>query len=138
MHEKIAIFLLSGIVLVGGGLHYAKLSEGLPSNTANMLDSVTASVFASKTTEQKRILIDVRTEEEYVAGHLPGARNIDFNSSDFTETISTLDKNDPYSIYCRSGNRSGQALKLMKTLGFTDVLDLEGGIIGWVQSGETL
>ncbi|NIA25285.1 MAG: rhodanese-like domain-containing protein [Gammaproteobacteria bacterium] len=81
------------------------------------------------------VLLDVRTPEEYRAGKLAGARNIDFSAPDFRDKLSQLDKNDHYVIYCRSGNRSGQALTIMRELGFTQVEDIGGGIAAWGQAG---
>ena len=72
------------------------------------------------------ILIDVRDVEEFAAGHLPNARNIPFNDGTLAAQISTLDPNADYGVYCRSGNRSGQAVALMKEAGFTNVVDLGG------------
>jgi len=72
------------------------------------------------------ILIDVRDVEEFVAGHLPNATNIPFNDGTLAGQIPTLDPNVAYGVYCRSGNRSGQAVALMKEAGFTSVVDLGG------------
>lgn len=67
------------------------------------------------------VIIDVRTREEYSNGHLKGSLNIDFLKSSFKSEISKLDKNKKYKVYCRSGNRSGQAERLMKSMGFKSV-----------------
>lgn len=67
------------------------------------------------------IVIDVRTSEEYQESHVKDSENIDVLSSDFSAKIAKLDKNKTYKVYCRSGNRSGQAERLMKSLGFKDV-----------------
>ncbi|MGK2316524.1 rhodanese-like domain-containing protein [Gordonia rhizosphera] len=72
------------------------------------------------------VVIDVRTPEEYAAGHLQGARNIDVSSPTFVEMISTLPTDDPYVVYCRTGNRSAQAVAIMRSQGFTDVTDAGG------------
>ena len=72
------------------------------------------------------ILIDVRDVEEFAAGHLPNATNIPFNDGTLAAQIPTLDPNAAYGVYCRSGNRSGQAVALMKEAGFTNVVDLGG------------
>jgi len=72
-------------------------------------------------------LIDVRTPKEYGGGHLDGATNINFNGSDFDQSIGQLDKAQPVFIYCQSGGRSGKAYKKLKTMGFTTVYDLKGG-----------
>ena len=79
-------------------------------------------------------IIDVRTEEEYRDGHIDNALNLDFYANDFTDQLDKLDKDKAYSIYCRSGNRSGQTLHLMKNLGFKDVANLSGGFTAWEQN----
>ena len=73
------------------------------------------------------VVLDVRTPEETALGQLPGAVSIDFKSPDFQEKLSALPKDKPYLVYCRSGNRSGKAIELMKTMGFQKVYHLEGG-----------
>lgn len=69
------------------------------------------------------VVIDVRTPGEFTEQHLQGALNIDIQGDDFVERISQLDRNGAYAVYCRSGNRSSQAVAAMKTLGFTNVAD---------------
>jgi phage shock protein E len=70
------------------------------------------------------IVIDVRTPAEFSETHVKGSLNIDFMNQNFKEKISALDKSKIYKVYCRSGNRSGQAEKIMKNLGFQDVENL--------------
>ncbi|WP_371176745.1 rhodanese-like domain-containing protein [Buchananella felis] len=72
------------------------------------------------------VLIDVRTPEEFAAGHLEGAINIDVNSADFATKIGELDPAGTYLVYCRSGNRSGQAVEQMKGMGFQNVTNAGG------------
>lgn len=84
-------------------------------------------IFLTRITEPNMTIIDIRTPQEYTSGHIDGAINIDFYASDFTQQLEKLDKATAYSIYCRSGSRSGRALEIMKDIGFTDVADLEGG-----------
>jgi rhodanese-related sulfurtransferase len=74
------------------------------------------------------VLIDVRTPAEYNGEKLTGAKNIDIFSKDFTSEIDKLDKNKTYLLYCRSGNRSGQACNIMAGRGFTKLYNLSGGI----------
>ena len=81
------------------------------------------------------VILDVRTKEEFDTGHLEGAAMIDFYSHDFADQLAELDRDVPYLIYCRSGNRSGQATSLMQELGFTDVADVDGGITAWAEAG---
>ncbi len=70
------------------------------------------------------IVIDVRTPEEFDGGHLAGALNINWESAEFMEAVSALDKSANYAIYCRSGNRSGQAIDMMASMGFTNLTNL--------------
>lgn len=82
-----------------------------------------------------RRLIDLRTPEEYGGGHLANAELIDFYAAGFADRIAALDRSLPLAIYCRSGNRSGQTARQMRALGFSDVLELGGGIVAWTASG---
>jgi rhodanese-related sulfurtransferase len=70
------------------------------------------------------IILDVRTPEEYAAGHLDGAQLLDFNGGEVAAAIPSLDPEAEYLVYCRSGNRSGQAIALMEQAGFTDLTNL--------------
>jgi len=67
------------------------------------------------------IILDVRTPVEFADSHVEDAVNIDILNSGFKNKIEILDKNKVYKLYCRSGNRSGQAESMMKSLGFKDV-----------------
>lgn len=67
------------------------------------------------------VIIDVRTPEEFATGHLEGAVNIDVQSAEFAEQIMQLDKDGEYFVYCRSGNRSGQAIAQMSQMGFAEL-----------------
>ncbi|HEY94975.1 MAG TPA: rhodanese-like domain-containing protein [Dehalococcoidia bacterium] len=80
-------------------------------------------------------VLDVRTPDEYNTGHVEGAINIDYNSDTFKEKLDTLDKSGKYLVYCRSGNRSSEAVKVMEELGFTMIYHMNGGIIDWSAEG---
>ena len=71
-------------------------------------------------------VIDVRTPEEYDAGHLTGAVNVDVQAADFHERVNGLDKSAHYVLYCRSGSRAGAAADMMLDMGFTDVVNAGG------------
>jgi phage shock protein E len=81
-------------------------------------------------------VLDLRTPEEFASGHLNGASMLDFYEADFQSKLSELDRNKKYLVYCRSGNRSGQATVMMKELGFAQVADLDGGILAWEAAGK--
>ena len=81
------------------------------------------------------VVLDVRTPEEFAEGHLEGAVLVDFYAADFAEQLAALDTDVPYLVYCRSGNRSGQALGVMEQLGFASAVDVDGGIVAWTDAG---
>lgn len=72
------------------------------------------------------MVIDVRTSEEWTDGRLKGAVRMGIADSDFLVQLAALDKSEDYYIYCRSGNRAGQAIDMMRDLGFTGEL-VNGG-----------
>lgn len=76
-------------------------------------------------------IIDVRTPEEYKSGHIPGAKNINILSPDFTSKVEKLGKSKNFYVYCRSGSRSASACAQMSKLGFENLYNLVGGTLGW-------
>lgn len=82
---------------------------------------------------QKNVqLIDVRTPKEYRSGHISKAVNIDvFQQSSFRPAVEKLDKNKPVYLYCRSGNRSQKAARILSDMGFDEIYDLKGGYMSW-------
>lgn len=82
------------------------------------------------------VILDIRTAEEFVTGHIAGAVNIDYYGSDFEAKLRALNPELPYVMYCNSGNRSANALALMDSIGFQEVYELEGGIQAWYSAGE--
>jgi rhodanese-related sulfurtransferase len=78
------------------------------------------------------VILDVRTEDEFAEGMIPGAINIDiYKGQGFIYSIEELDKSKNYYVYCRSGGRSGQACSIMSQLGFENTYNLLGGIMNW-------
>ncbi len=71
-------------------------------------------------------VIDVRTPAEHAEGALEGATLIDVQSPDFRDRVDELDRDASYFLYCRSGNRSGQAAQVMADMGFTDLTNIGG------------
>lgn len=82
-------------------------------------------------------IIDVRTPEEFSAGHLAGAVNINIYDSDFAQRIAQLDKSRPVMVYCKAGGRSADASKQLAALGFL-VTELKGGTLAWSNAGKAL
>jgi phage shock protein E len=76
--------------------------------------------------EQGALLIDVRTREEFAQGHLDGALNIPYQEIDKLMSAIGTDKTRPVVVYCRSGNRSGRAMGVLETKGYTNIFNGTG------------
>jgi len=82
--------------------------------------------------DDNAVILDVRTDGEVEEGYIADMKQIDFFEGQlFLEEVSKLDKSKNYYIYCRSGNRSGQACDIMEQLGFENTYNLEGGFMNW-------
>lgn len=81
------------------------------------------------------VVIDVRTPDEFADGHVADAINVDYRAEDFRGQLAALDKNTHYVLHCKSGNRSGKSLEIMKELGFNRVTHMDGGFDAWKAAG---
>lgn len=79
----------------------------------------------------ERLLLDVRTIEEYTKAHIPTSVNIPLSEIETNLTRLSEFKNSPVVVYCRSGVRAGKAIALLEDNGFTNVMHLEGDMMGW-------
>jgi len=84
------------------------------------------------------MIIDVRTLGEFDGGHLSDAKNIDWNGNGFETEIVKLDKTKPLFVYCLVGGRSASAANKMRSLGFKEVYEMQGGIMAWNNAGKSL
>jgi len=80
-------------------------------------------------------LLDVRTPEEYVGGHIAGAVNLNIYDENFRQSLEKMDRNRPVLVYCKAGGRSADAAAMLKELGFREVYDLKGGMLAWDNAG---
>lgn len=96
---------------------------------------VDAAAFANAVATPGVSIVDVRTPEEFAAGHIEGAVNFDVEGVDFSGQIATLDPAGTYAVYCRSGNRSQAAVAQMSAAGINGIYELSTGITGWAAAG---
>jgi phage shock protein E len=82
------------------------------------------------------VVLDVRTEDEFKGGHIPGAKNLDIFSADFAKQLAALDKNKTYLVHCAAGGRSARACKAMDAQKFTSIYHLNEGFNAWVKAGK--
>ena len=88
---------------------------------------------AQKRIEEGAVLVDVREPNEYEESHIPGSRLEPLST--FTSHYDTLPKDKPLVMQCRSGARSERAAKYLLEQGYTDVVNLTGGILAWQEAG---
>ena len=101
--------------------------------------TVDATTFENKITNKEVQILDVRTPEEFDLGHLSNAMLANWNEKDeFMRRINALDKDEPIYIYCLSGRRSAEAAKVLRERGFSEVIELQGGINAWKQGDKRL
>ena len=84
--------------------------------------------------DDKVMVIDLRTEEEFEDGKIISSFNIDFQKKEFIDNLNKLDKEKPYIIYCMSGNRSLKASHVMRSLGFKMIYHYKNGYKDWVEN----
>jgi rhodanese-related sulfurtransferase len=122
MKNKTYIIIGSALILI-----VAVLLMLTPASSATKL---TGKDFIEKyNSTQSSVLLDVRTPEEFNAGHIQSAINIDFQNQSFLSDIKNLDNSKTYFVYCRSGNRSGKAISIMNENGFKNIYELQEGIL---------
>lgn len=83
------------------------------------------------------VVLDVRTAEEFVDGHLKGAQNIDIRQSDAYSKLDKLNPKTTYLVYCRTNHRSGMAVDYMMQKGFKSVYQMMDGFPGWAANNYT-
>ena len=104
---------------------------GLFESAPKLYEDLGGNEFKTKyTSTTGAVLLDVRSPGEFKGESIKGARNIDMMAPSFASIIETLDKKKPYFLYCRSGNRSGNACTMMAKNGFK-VYNLKRGIGDW-------
>ena len=103
----------------------------------NKFKTVDVTEFAKAVADTSYVVLDVRTSAEHAEGYIPGTHfNIDVLEDSYTDiALKTLPKDKPVALYCRSGNRSKNAARILTEEGY-QVLELGTGFRGWVAAGK--
>lgn len=117
MKKRYIVLLLATLLGVGG------LSACTDPDSGTVTDSFAEEEFLEEHDWNEVQIVDIRTPEEYQEAHLDGAVNIDFYEPTFAQELDQLNKDEEILVYCRSGNRTGQTVELLKELGFTKIID---------------
>jgi rhodanese-related sulfurtransferase len=106
----------------------AEARDLVPEVTCDFVDKARAAA-------QAPILLDVREKEEFREGHLPGAVSVPRGFLDIQIEGRVADKSQPLVVYCQSGTRSMLAGRLLKEMGYEDVVSMAGGFGAWKNGG---
>ncbi len=121
MKTKLLSYILFSLLLIN--------CQGKPSAS---IQTIEAKAFASQLeSTASPQLLDVRTHEEFQEGHIDQAINIDWYDDTFAAQVSHLDKSKPVFVYCKAGGRSEQAAGKLVEMGFTQIYNLNGGMMKW-------
>jgi rhodanese-related sulfurtransferase len=121
----VALFLASGVMLV-----WPEISR-LVGGGGDTLGTLEATRLMN---QPATLVLDIRDDKDYAAGHLPRARHIPLKELEARSTEIQKFKDKPVLVTCRSGNRAGSATRLLKKLGFNNVFHLKGGLVAWEQA----
>ena len=133
MNKYLLIMLIALIIALIGAIVYISSMNKQPA--LKSFGDFAPQVFDQELNAGGYTLIDVRTIDEFKAGHIVNAKQADFNQQEqFSQFLNTLDKTKKYLIYCRTGIRSARAMQEMHDKGFTNIHDLTGGYNAWVSS----
>jgi rhodanese-related sulfurtransferase len=120
------LFLIAIAFASGAMLLWPLVNRGMAGATVGTLQAT------RMINDQGAIIVDVRPNADYAAGHLPNARNIP--ADDIAKRASDLPAGKPLIVVCASGNRAGRAASALRAAGRQDVFCLEGGVAGWQQA----
>ena len=127
------LLLLFGLALAacGGGETAAPVTEEI--DLASLPDTVDVDTVHAIKDNPGVFLLDVREPDEYAAGHIPGITLIPMN--DVPARLSEIPKDKEVIVTCRTGNRSAQITDFLREQGFTNVHNMDGGIVAWEAAG---
>ena len=108
-----------------------KVSVPVPTITASDANNLIAKNIGN----QNFVILDVRPGNDYTSRHIPGAVNINYESTNFTKDINKLIRKKQYLVYCATGVDGAAATQMMLDVGFNNVQNISGGYAAWVQAG---
>ena len=126
MNSNSLLIVIIVVLVAAGGFYFIRSASAADKPGGYTDPAALAKLVAEKT--EPYVLVDVRTPEEYAAGHIPGAVNIPYDT--IAGNPPAKDKNALVIVYCRSGNRSSIAKRTLDAQGFTRVEDF-GAVGRW-------
>ncbi|MDI9332276.1 MAG: rhodanese-like domain-containing protein [Alphaproteobacteria bacterium] len=123
-------WMLISVALASGFLLFLPIIQGASSSGLTVIETV------QKINREKAVVIDVCTDAEFNAGHVPGAKHIPLSELNDRLPVVARDKNLPLILVCASGMRSRSAVAVAKKLGYTQALSLTGGLKAWREASQ--
>lgn len=124
------LFILLLIAFLAFGIQSCAESQ------AGEIEQITVEQMSEALKDSSIQLVDVRTGQEFMDGHLKNSHNICVTDNDFKQKASALDREKPVYVYCKKGGRSAKAAQILKEMGFKKIYDLDGGLLHWEESGK--
>ena len=135
MKTTIKFFLVIILLSVLSLINITTWAQEAAKPTPKEVMQLAPTIFKSEMKKQHGFILDVRTPEEFAAGHLPQAVNLNYQDPQFAEYIKVLKPGTAYFVYCAVGKRSAKACELLKANGLIKVYNLAGGLTAWQQAG---
>jgi rhodanese-related sulfurtransferase len=130
----VVLVAFASISVYGG----VKSKQQISSEAKSKAPHITSQQLAgSLSGAEKLVLLDIRTEAEYEAGHIQGAQWFPRGKLEYYIQDLIKDPDARVVLYCRTGGRSALATLTLKDMGYTDVVDLDGGFRAWVDAVNT-
>jgi rhodanese-related sulfurtransferase len=131
------VVVVTGVVVLTGGSNAPESGAAVAAVDANSAAVTLPAMlspqdYQASYADSDHLLLDVRTPEEFAEEHIAGAVNISLQT--LPQRLSEIPGDKPVIVYCRSGNRSAEAVNLLRQAGYTAVTDM-GGIIAWKNAG---
>src|SRR3954468_3794511 len=126
-----AKFILSALLLVAPLIAFAADDKPATEKKTTAVKRIGVEEYDKLRADKSNVILDVRSAEEFKTGHVPGATNININSSSFDAEVAKLDKDKTYLVNCAVGMRSAKACKKLEAAGFKNLYDLGPGFDGW-------
>ncbi|WP_374687076.1 rhodanese-like domain-containing protein [Promineifilum sp.] len=131
----LSVLTLTLLLLAACGGETASPMVEEPS-AASLPDTVDVATVYSLQDSPDIFLLDVREPDEYAAGHIPGVTLIPMG--EVASRMSELPTDTEIIVTCRTGNRSSQVADFLREQGFTNVHNMEGGLVAWQEAGYTV
>ena len=138
MPEMKKILVIAGLAAVACAFLFRPSvvrAQGATGEYPNLSPAEARELLGKRSGDPRFVLLDVRTQKEFDAERIEGSVIVDYNSPSFRDKIAKLDRGKSYLVYCRTGNRTNGAVKVMRELGFQNVSVLPGGITEWKEAG---